>query len=349
MISTKDSEAVLTRLNLVLKRTQTVTSPTPLISWLPQMQPTPVWIPLKNHAGVSKIMPVMPDLSLYPKLMELICGRIAQGNYVEWQQQPYEMTGVETDTNSLHVIQISLVAAAPLPPTLGRAIHAQCFQWFANTDDALAEYLHQQESVPFTLTIEYTAPKKMQLRITLLKQELLAPLLWGLHSDLGGEIILAGVRCRLSEWIDISQTSSFAKLVQIPGQNIIKLQFLSPTSFKQSGAVQPFPLPDLVFNGLLRRWNNFAPTQLKFPEIKWNSLVSAFELKTYSLKLEGGAEIGAQGWVMYRFPDSEQAKIATVLAHFAHFSGVGRKTAMGMGQTRVVEKLEMNKSGKLNN
>ncbi|MBD2491796.1 CRISPR system precrRNA processing endoribonuclease RAMP protein Cas6 [Aulosira sp. FACHB-615] len=335
MTFTKDIETNLTGLKLVLKRTQTVTNPTPLISWLPQTQPQPAWIGLKTHAGVSKIMPVMPDLSLYPKLMELICGRISQSNYVEWQQEAYEMVGVETDTDTLHTIQISLVAAASLPSTLGRAIHAQCFQWFANANPALAQHLHQQESVPFTLGIKYFSSKKIQLRITLLKQELLAPLLWGIHSNLGGEINLAGVPCRLSKEIDISHASSFEKLVQIPVQNTIKLQFLSPTSFKQSGAIQPFPLPDLVFNGLLRRWNHFAPPQLKFPEIKWNCLVSAFELKTHAFKLEVGGEIGAEGWVRYRFNDNEQAKIATVLAHFAHFAGVGRKTTMGMGQTSI--------------
>ncbi|MDZ8108263.1 MAG: CRISPR system precrRNA processing endoribonuclease RAMP protein Cas6 [Nostoc sp. DedQUE12a] len=349
MTFTKDTETKLTGLNLILKRTQTSTSPTPLISWLPQSQPAPAWIPLKAHAGVTKITPIMPDLSFYPNLMQAICQRIGHSNYVEWQQQPYEMTGVETSTDTLHVIQISLAATAPLPSTLGRAIHAQCFQWFANTDAALAQYLHQQESVPFTLGIEYFSPKKVQLRITLLKQELLAPLLWGLHSNLGSEITLAGVPCRLSEWIDISQASSFEKLLQIPVQNTVKLQFLSPTSFKQSGAIQPFPLPELVFNGLLRRWNHFAPAQLKFPEIKWNSLVSAFELKTHALKLEAGAEIGSEGWVIYRFSDSESSKIATVLANFAHFAGVGRKTAMGMGQTRVIKKLEIGKGEKFNN
>jgi CRISPR-associated endoribonuclease Cas6 len=349
MTFTKDTETNLTGLNLVLKCTQTLTNPTPLISWLPQSQAAPAWIPLKAHAGVTKITPIMPDLSFYPNLMQAICQRIAHSNCVEWQQQVYEMTGVETNTDTLHVIQISLVATAPLPSTLGRAIHAQCFQWFANTDAALAQHLHQQENVPFTLGIEYFSSKKVQLRITLLKQELLAPLLWGLHSDLGSEITLAGVPCRLSQWIDISQGSSFKKLLQIPVQNTIKLQFLSPTSFKQSGTIQPFPLPDLVFNGLLRRWNYFAPAQLKFPEIKWNSFVCAFQLRTHALKLEGGAEIGSQGWVMYRFPDSESAKIATVLAHFAHFAGVGRKTTMGMGQTRVIEKLEMNKGEQFHN
>jgi CRISPR-associated endoribonuclease Cas6 len=66
--------------------------------------------------------------------------------------------------------------------------------------------------------------------------------------------------------------------------------------------------------------------------VEWQGLVAAYELKTYALKMEGGAEIGAQGWVRYRFREPEQIKMATILSHFAFFSGVGRKTSMGMGQ-----------------
>ncbi|MDK2410912.1 CRISPR system precrRNA processing endoribonuclease RAMP protein Cas6 [Aphanizomenon sp. PH219] len=186
-----------------------------------------------------------------------------------------------------------------------------------------------------TIGIEYTSPQRIRLRITLLKQELLAPLLWGLNNNLGGEITLAGISCKLGKWINIYQSSNFEKLLEIPSQNVIELQFLSPTSFKQNQNIQPFPLPDLVFNSLLRRWNRFAPAELQFPQVEWQGLVSAFELKTHALKMEAGAEIGTVGWVKYRFPDPEQARIATVLANFAVFSGVGRKTAMGMGQVRI--------------
>ncbi len=121
----------------------------------------------------------------------------------------------------------------------------------------------------------------------------------------------------------------------MPTQKTIELQFTSPTSFKQYQNIQPFPLPELVFGNLLRRWNKFASTELQFPQIQWQGLVSAFELETHALKMEAGAEIGTVGWVKYRFLDPEQARIATILANFAVFAGVGRKTAMGMGQVRI--------------
>ena len=75
--------------------------------------------------------------------------------------------------------------------------------------------------------------------------------------------------------------------------------------------------------------------KLHFANVEWSGVVSAYELKTYAMKMEGGAEIGAEGLIRYRFADAEQAKIATILAYFACFAGIGRKTTMGMGQVKV--------------
>ncbi|GAX38418.1 CRISPR system precrRNA processing endoribonuclease RAMP protein Cas6 [Nodularia sp. NIES-3585] len=332
MICTKDTEIAFAGVNLVLKSTPSAIASTSLTSWLPEIQPAPSWIPLGISEGVTKIMPVLPEAVLYPHLMQSICQRITENTLVEWEKKPYELMGVEVDDQALHIIQVAISTTQPLPSTLGRAIHAQCFQWLAIADTALAAKLHQQDSLPITLAMRYSSSQKLHLRISLLQKELLAPLLWGLSTNLGGEITLAGIPCRLGKCIDILPASSFEKLARIPAQTVIKLQFLSPTSFKQGRVIQPFPLPELVFGSLLRRWNIFAPAELHFSPVEWNALISAFELKTYALKMAGGAEIGAEGWVKYRFLDPEQARMATILAHFADFAGVGRKTAMGMGQ-----------------
>ena len=92
-----------------------------------------------------------------------------------------------------------------------------------------------------------------------------------------------------------------------------------------------FPLSELVFSNLLRRWNTFAPTEYHFPKIDWQGMTAAYNLKTKVIKLQKD-EIGSVGWVRYKFKDDEQARIATILANFANFSGVGRKTALGMGR-----------------
>lgn len=335
MTYTKDSEPVIAGLSVVLRSTTGVQS-TPLADWLREFEHTPAWIPLARSQGVTKIMAALSQPGFYPTLMQIICQQIAQSTAVEWQGRIYDLTRVEVDSHALHVLQIPISAAEPLPPTLGRAIHAQFFDWIAVADPALAERLHLQDNLPISLAIKPgSSRQQMQLRIGLLQKELLAPLLWGLSQDLGGEITLTRIPCRLGKWVEMLQTSSFEALSQVPPQKVIELQFLSPTSFKQAQAIQPFPLPELVFGSLLRRWNAFAPVQLQFPAVEWKGLTSAYELKTHAFKMKGGAEIGTHGWVRYKFP-AEQAAIATVLAHFACFAGIGRKTAMGMGQARIV-------------
>lgn len=333
--NTRKTENRFTGLSVVLRPTETSSTQISLSEWLVEVDTAPIWIPLRKIDGVTKIMPVLPEAILYENLMRSLCLQIAQNSLVEWREKSYEVGGVEVNFHSLHTIQITISAVKALPPTLGRAIHALCFRWFANTNPQLAERLHQQDNLPMTIGLEYCSPKKNLLKISLLQKELLAPLLWGMNADLGNEITLAGIPCRLGGWIDITQATSYEKLVQVPTQNFIEFQLLTPTSFKQGKNIQPFPLPELVFNGLLRRWNLFAPEALKFPSIEWNAVVAAYELKTYAMKMEGGAEIGAEGLVRYRFTDSEQARIATILAHFATFAGIGRKTAMGMGQIAI--------------
>lgn len=192
-------------------------------------------------------MPVLPEPILYENLMRSLCTQIAQNNLVKWRQKPYEVGGVEVDSHSLHTIQVAISAVQPLPPTLGRAIHALCFRWFANANPELAERLHQQDNLPMAIGLEYCSPKRNLLKISLLQKELLAPLLWGMNADLGHEITLAGIPCCLDGWIDITQATSFDKIAQLSTQNAIKLKFLTPTSFKQGKNIQPFPLPDDVF------------------------------------------------------------------------------------------------------
>ena len=335
MTYTKDSEPGIAGLSVVLRSTAASTKSTPLADWLP-FEHTPAWIPLTRSEGVTKVMAALSQPGFYPALMQTICQQISQSTAVEWQGEIYDLTGVEVDSHALHLLQIPISAAEPLPLTLGRAIHAQCLHWLTAADPALAARLHEQDNFPITLATKPGSSRQQKhLIIGLLQKELLAPLLWGLSQDIGGDITLTGIPCRLGKWVDIVQTSSFEALSQVPPQKVIELQFLSPTSFKQAQGIQPFPLPELVFGSLLRRWNVFAPVELQFPAVEWKGFTAAYELKTHALKMKGGAEIGSCGWVRYEFP-VELAAIATVLAHFACFAGVGRKTAMGMGQARVL-------------
>jgi CRISPR-associated endoribonuclease Cas6 len=335
MTSTNESEPGIAGLSLALRSLHNCVASTSLSDWLPQLDSTPTWIPLVPAWGVTRVMPVFPNSARYPALIESIWQSLTLKEAVEWRGKSYELTGIEVNKESLHVLQIALSFTAPQPQDLGGAIRALVFNWLATADASLASRLQRDNCPPFTVAVQSSGSDGLLLRITLLQRELLAPLLWGLRDDLGSEVLLADIPCRLGKWLDIAHKSSFESLCQVPPTEVISLKFLSPTSFKQSQTIQPFPLPELVFGNLLRRWNTFAPVELQFPNLEWQSVVSAYNLKTRTLTLNGTAEIGTTGWVRYRFNDPEQAKVATILAHFAEFAGVGRKTAMGMGQVCI--------------
>jgi CRISPR-associated endoribonuclease Cas6 len=203
----------------------------------------------------------------------------------------------------------------------------------ASADPDLASQLHQQQDLPTTVGLRATSANRLHLRISLLQPTLLAPLLWGISRDLGQTLTLAGVPCYLGAKVEIHRTT-FEALANTPGSpgKTIQLKFLSPTSFKHVNTIQAFPLPELVFGSLWRRWQIFAPPHLQLPSYDWAGWVAAYDLRTEVLKLKGGIEIGAQGWANYQFMDAELTQAANMLAHFAQYAGIGRKTTMGMGQ-----------------
>lgn len=256
-------------------------------------------------------------------------------------------------SQTLYSLVVELAAAdrGNIPATLSRAVHGLVMNWLKLGNPQLSEAIHTSQESPLSISglLGNRRPKGTQagdnfyFRVCLLDGSLMEPLLMGIEKWGTQPLVLGQFPFVLRSIYTLPGTHRLAgsadyKLLANTLQTTaeIELNFLSPTSFKQSRGIQPFPLPELVFGSLLRRWNAFAPEELNFPSVEWQGLVSAYELKTYALKLEGGSEIGAQGWVRYCFPDAEQAKLATVLAHFAFFSGVGRKTSMGMGQTQLI-------------
>lgn len=269
-----------------------------------------------------------------------------------------EMSLQPPKSHALHALVIQLGAAeeGKLPSNLGRAIHAQVLDWFKLGNSEVAEAIHHNQKSPLSLSGLLGRQRKTGIkvgdgfcfRISLLDGSLIDPLLSGLE-QWGSEPLCLGkfpfvIRSidtlpGTHRWVGSSEYSIIAKTPK--ASDDLTLNFLSPTSFKlkEGQGIQPFPLPEAVFGSLQRRWNAFAPEELQLPAINWRGLVSAYELKTKTIRMESGIEIGAEGWVRYLFPDPEQARIATILAHFAFFAGVGRKTAMGMGQTRLDQTL----------
>lgn len=238
----------------------------------------------------------------------------------------------------MYDLRLTLQSDLTLPKDPNRAIHALFFQWIANANPELAEMLHQAHNLPLTISHRILRNNCLEIRITLLNRDLLSPFLLGISQDLGKQVAIAKIPCLLKSQVDLARLTSYKVLFNKTLENTISFRFYSPTSFKQNNCIQPFPLPELVFNTLLRRWNTFAPEEYHFPKIDWQGMTAAYDLKTQVIKKEV-AEIGSVGWVRYVFKNDEQARVATILANFANFSGVGRKTALGMGRVEFKPKI----------
>ncbi|NEP19603.1 MAG: CRISPR system precrRNA processing endoribonuclease RAMP protein Cas6 [Leptolyngbya sp. SIO4C1] len=252
-------------------------------------------------------------------------------------------------------IQIAAAQSGPLSANLNQAVHAQVMNWFSLADPEVGSNIHNAQISPIAISglLGRRRAKNMAkagdlftIRVSLLQGSLLSILLAGLEESQSMEPLASISLDRFpfkvkqilampgsNQLVGSAQYSLLAQLPH-PGQDLT-LRLVSPTSFRQQGYVQPFPVTQTVFGGLLKRWNHFTPERFAWPPIEWTGFVTGYELKTRSVYLKNSPQLGAEGIVSYRFPDSKQARLAHCLAQFSYFAGIGRKTSMGMGQTRL--------------
>jgi len=163
--------------------------------------------------------------------------------------------------------------------------------------------------------------------------------------------------------------TSFGKLVEkakslkLGKVESLGLEFGSLTTFNRAnkrsqvygGHYARVPMPQYVFPGLARRWQELAPpalVDLVQPEkieqyIEDDGIVIRdYDLKPHQVYFTKHVQLGFVGMCRYdvRGPDeqvTEEAPLTVrqqilMLGQLAFYCGVGYKTAMGMGQVRVV-------------
>ncbi len=121
--------------------------------------------------------------------------------------------------------------------------------------------------------------------------------------------------------------------------------FLTPTTFKKGEFDYPLPDPVLIFKSLSQKWNEFANSEFKI-EISPKEVVKAVQvadifIKTRKIWLSKNSKIvGFTGKVLLKLKtkDQELLKRLNTLYKFSEFSGIGRKTPMGLGMVEFSKK-----------
>ncbi len=272
-----------------------------------------------------------------------------------------------------HSLVLNLLPQSPIPSQFltGRHLHALFLTLVSSVDEQLGDYLHESKadkaftlsplqvvrtqksgvrSQNHTLQWEHTKPipsgTPCWWRISLLDDTLFSKLThlwlnlnpnhpWHLGpADLHITSIL-GTPQSTQPWANaISYTQLYDRASESNRQ--IDLSFCTPTAFRQSNYDCALPTRELVFNSLIKRWNQYSGIELSKTLVE-HIFPSFFDIRTEIVADSRSKFIGCVGAMNFRIlGDVEPLVIKQInaLADFAIYSGVGRKTTMGMGMMR---------------
>lgn len=131
--------------------------------------------------------------------------------------------------------------------------------------------------------------------------------------------------------------SPYGSLANTAIRTTARIEFASPTTFSRNGRYYALPDPMLVHRQLVKKWNDFAPSELELPEEQSNLLLSSVSLQSADIRVEKidgfGSRVGFVGTAEFR-ASPESARIFSMLWRFAAHCGVGALTTQGLGAVR---------------
>jgi CRISPR-associated endoribonuclease Cas6 len=266
------------------------------------------------------------------------------------------------------VITVNPVEPASVPAALGRAAHAWFLDRVNEVDASLARRLHDAEGPrPFTVSnlwggkrarggmVALDPERPCWLRLTGLTGEI-SGVIERLLPAVGDVLTLTGAPLHVTEiatetdqhpWAGRADYADLVQQYTLAGgrrPQSVTLRFASPTLFRSGGRDLPLPLPSLVFDGYLRKWNAFAPLALPEEAKRYAEecvALGRFKLRSHLVSFEQGgkgANVGFTGEVRFRFlvGDGYWTRVMTLLAGYAFWAGTGYRTTAGFGQTQAV-------------
>ncbi len=143
------------------------------------------------------------------------------------------------------------------------------------------------------------------------------------------------------EFDELLQSTFFAEC-----SRYIKIRFRTPTAFKTNGRYQFYPTVRHIIKSLAGKFNACgfeAEIDLTddIESMEENIDIADYSLRSTFFYLEGVRIPSFTGWVMLRIRGPQQlANLMHLLVRFGEYSGVGIKTAMGMGAIEIEERKE---------
>jgi CRISPR-associated endoribonuclease Cas6 len=231
-------------------------------------------------------------------------------------------------------------------------------------DGELATSLHAPGGPkPFTLSliqgpirrkdnvVELSRDMSYWFRATSLINQLTGLLCAMRPTDLG-EVRLGTIRCHIESIVTDPLLHPRARPVSYealwearisspdPPPCRVGLRFLSPTTFRSGGRNVARPEGRLIFQSLVGKWNAFGPVHLGEAASLLGCLLRPTQrsIRTRVVPYGKYLQIGFVGsceFIVQARDHTVWSRVPSLLADFAIFAGVGYKTTMGLGQTRL--------------
>lgn len=226
-------------------------------------------------------------------------------------------------------------------------LHGLLFNVLRQANPSEADWLHGYSAPkPFSLAALYTSQDFLVgIRLTAMTERVASFFLqvWQAVCDVGYPLRFGSQTLKVNTIVYETAPDFYILAMSLPVSKM-KLQFLSPTSFKQGPGSLLLPLPRNVFARPLQTWQTFAPANLRLPDdwLVWcerEVFVIAHRIQTVQMAINKREKFeGFVGEVEFEALTDTKSFLQTwqALGELAVYSGVGHKTTMGMG---VVEKI----------
>jgi CRISPR-associated endoribonuclease Cas6 len=142
-----------------------------------------------------------------------------------------------------------------------------------------------------------------------------------------------------------SKKALLEEFYNTPSDKYINIELTTPTAFKSNGRYIIMPDLRLIYQSLMNKYSASSDNEMEmFDEDTLEQLVEHSEISSYRLKsthfpIEGVKIPSFKGELGIRLHGTDtMARYARLLFEVGQYSGIGIKTAMGMGSYRLIEK-----------
>ena len=116
-----------------------------------------------------------------------------------------------------------------------------------------------------------------------------------------------------------------------------QMRFMTSTGFKSAEQYVIFPQTSLIFQSLINRWNLFSTVvkledEKAFQHLGEHTFISGYDMQMRTFYIGNGKIPSFTGKLELHLTGNEtMRRLVALLMEFANYSGVGIKTALGMG------------------